>query len=188
MQLLGAPQFNFSVSKLHFKIGDGGLGGIAVRLRGIESPLVVGVVQCCEQLVFFDAGPLVKKNRRHSPRDFCGDGGPPPRRHVAAGIQRGLRSAGVGFGYRCRLDDRLLIAQSECGSDDRPEKNNRNERRKRLVCAWRTCRAGRPGFAGSPGLVLENLADSPSALRLLPHTRAKELIHGRRCLNTTDYE
>ena len=122
MQLLSAPQFNFRISKLHFEIRDGGLGRIAVRLRGIESPFVVGVVQRCKKLALFDAGTFVEKNSRDSPRDFSGDGGPPPWRHVAAGIQRGLRSAGIGFGHCCHLYDRLLIAQGECGLRRWPRK------------------------------------------------------------------
>ena len=113
LQLLGAFQFDLGVAELNLEVGNGGFGGVAVGLGGIQGFLHVGVVEGGEKLTLLDAGAFVEENAGDPAGNFGRNGGPAARRDVARGVEQSLAAAGAsGFVDRGDFDDRLLLPES----------------------------------------------------------------------------
>jgi hypothetical protein len=112
--------FDLRVFELHFEVGDLRARGIAIGDGGFKRALHIGIIECREDLAFFNVHAFVEEHAGYAPGDFRSDRRAAPRRDVPAGVQQG-RAASRGFLRDGNFDDRLLVAIGQRGSGDQCE-------------------------------------------------------------------
>src|SRR2546427_398474 len=126
LQLFSAAQRNLSIPELHFIVGNGSFGGVAVGFGRIERPLDVRIIQCGEQLALGHPRAFIEENPGDAAGNLGGDGGAAAGGDVAAGIQQRLASARIGLRGSRYLHHWLLTTQRIGARDNAREDEDRD--------------------------------------------------------------